>query len=386
MIDSSDSLDSPEPGAAASELFLELTPDKVLDAVERSGVETRPVCYPLNSFENRVYEVELADRTRVVAKFYRPGRWSQQQILEEHRLLAELHAEELPVAPPLPFRDSAGDATAGPTLQTIDGIFYALWERKAGRAPDELTDHIAHRLGVFTGRMHVVAARSSFEHRPRLDADYYVRRQLSFLERGRFIPRYLEARYMRAAEAIAAVADRELAGVEYIRLHGDLHLGNVLLRDGALRVIDLDDACLGPPVQDVWLALPGRDAHALRLRESFLEGYESFRAFERSSLSLIEVLRGLRLVRYCGWLARRHDDPAFRLGWPDFGSEEYWQRETGDLEEQVRCIETRQADRRQAGSRSYGGSQVATDPGQAKDAGEATELTQRDYFWDWQGD
>ncbi|MEM8930440.1 MAG: serine/threonine protein kinase, partial [Acidobacteriota bacterium] len=235
-----------------TDLFVTLTPERVLDAVEHGGLETRPVCYPLNSFENRVYEVELADRSRVVAKFYRPGRWSEAQILEEHAFLTELAEEEIPVCEVRPFPD-------GSTVQTVDGIHYSLWDRKAGRAPDELDDTSVQRLGAFVGRMHAVAGRRRFEHRPRLDADRYVRRPIAFLERRRMIARAYERRYLAAAEGIAEIADRELRGVETLRLHGDLHLGNVLFRDGLLRVLDFDDGCTGPAVQDLWLALPGRD-------------------------------------------------------------------------------------------------------------------------------
>ncbi|MEM6793704.1 MAG: phosphotransferase, partial [Acidobacteriota bacterium] len=147
----------------ADDLFLHLTPERVLEAVERAGLETRPVCYPLNSFENRVYEVELGDRSRVVAKFYRPNRWSREQILEEHRMLAELASEELPVCSPSLFPD-------GSSLQEIDGVLYGLWPRSGGRAPDEVDEDLALRLGMFVGRMHNVLARRAFELRPQLAA------------------------------------------------------------------------------------------------------------------------------------------------------------------------------------------------------------------------
>ena len=349
-----------------TELFLHLTPDRVLEAVEAAGLATRAVCYPLASFENRVYEVELADRNRVVAKFYRPGRWTREQILEEHSLLAELDADELPVCAARPFPD-------GETLHQRNGLFYGIWARSGGRAPDELGHDLASRFGMLVGRLHATATRRSFASRPRLDADRYVRRQTAFLERERVIPRHLERRYLKAAEAIADIADAELLGLETLRLHGDLHLGNVLLRDGQLRLLDFDDACSGPAVQDLWLAVPGRDAESERLRASMLEGYERFRLFDRSQLRLIEVLRGLRLVRYCGWLARRVDDPAFQRGWPDFGSEAYWQQETADLEEQLDIIRKR--------PRTTG------EPGAPAPQIESEEvLSNKDYFWDWPGD
>ncbi len=357
-------------GGDVTDLFLELTPEKVLEAVERSGLETHPVCYPLNSFENRVYEVELSDRSRIVAKFYRPGRWSEAQILEEHQFLDQLVAAEIPVCGVRRFAD-------GRSIDSIDGIFFSLWDRRAGRAIDELQAETAHRLGMFVGRMHGVGAGSSFESRPRLDADRYARRQAVFLEEHKLIPGAFERRYLRAAEEIADVADRTFAGADYQRIHGDLHLGNILFRDQELRVLDFDDACSGPAVQDLWLALPGRDSETAQLRSSFLEGYERFRLFDRASLGWVEVLRGLRLIRYCGWLARRRQDPAFQMGWPHFGTEDYWQTETADLEEQLELI--------RRGVRAELGQTPGSVPLGSAEETEA-ELTNKDFFWDWEGD
>jgi Ser/Thr protein kinase RdoA (MazF antagonist) len=351
----------------ATGLFLSLTPEKVLAAVEAAGLVTRPVCYPLNSFENRVYEIELADGGRVVAKFYRPGRWSEEQILEEHRFLAELDAEEIPVCPVRAFPD-------GSTLHSIEGIFYSLADRRGGRAPDELDGALARRLGMLVGRLHTVAARRPAPSRPALTADHYVRRNLAWLVEHATLPRHLEDRYLAAAGAIADAADRGMEGVPTHRLHADLHLGNVLLRDGLLRVLDFDDMVSGPAVQDLWLALPGRDDETLWLRQLFLEGYEHFRLFDRSTLRLIEPLRGLRLVRYAVWLARRWHDPAFQAAWPHFGTEEYWRQETETLEEQRAVVE--------------GDGGVAADSHLAAGDSRDTEpaLTNKDYFWDWEGE
>lgn len=358
----------------ASDLFLQLTPDRVLAAVEAGGFSTHPVCYPLNSFENRVYEVELTDRSRVVAKFYRPGRWSEEQILEEHRFLDKLAAEEIPVTPMLPFPD-------GGTLRRLEGreggegIFYAIAERRGGRAPDELSDDGVRRLGYLVGRMHTVGARRPAPSRPTLSADHYVRDRVDWLAVHDTIPTSYVNRYFDAALTIADIYEARVEGTEFQRIHADLHLGNLLYRDGRLRALDFDDMLMGPPVQDLWLALPGRDAEALRQREVFLEAYEQFRLFDRSTLNLIEPLRGLRLVRYAAWLARRWHDPAFKAGWPHFGTDEYWRRETDDLEEQLAVI------------------RGELTPGEAAAAGvepageeEEPELTNKDFFWDWEGD
>jgi Ser/Thr protein kinase RdoA (MazF antagonist) len=356
----------------ATDLFLSLTPDKVLAAVESAGLRCNPVCYPLNSFENRVYEVELEDRTRIVAKFYRPGRWSEEQILEEHQFLRELDEEEAPVCTVRPFPD-------GSTLHRTDHIYYSLADRRGGRAPDELDPATAYRLGMLVGRLHNVAVRRPAAHRLRLTADAFIRDDVAWLDAHAILPKHLHNRYCDTALAIAGQLDAALAAIDpgqIHRLHGDLHLGNVLLRDGVLRVLDFDDMVVGPAVQDVWLALPGRDAWALGLRERFLAGYEQFRIFDRSTLRLIEPLRGLRVIHYAAWLARRWHDPAFPAAWPHFGTLDYWQRETDDLEEQLALIRGELAP--PAGATGGDGN------GEGRAAEEVT-LTNRDFFWDWEG-
>jgi Ser/Thr protein kinase RdoA (MazF antagonist) len=331
----------------------------VLAAVEAGGLATNPVCYPLNSFENRVYEVELEDRTRIIAKFYRPGRWSEAQILEEHRFLADLAAEEIPVCPVREFPD-------GSTLKRQDGIYYTLAERRGGRAPDELDDAAVERLGMLVGRMHAVAVRRDAPHRLHLDADTYIRANLAWLDDHATVPRPLRARYAAAAGAIADRADELMAGVPVHRVHGDLHLGNLLYRDGLLHVLDFDDMAIGPAVQDLWLAVPGRDADARRQRELFIEAYERFRLFDRSTLRLIEPLRALRLVHFSTWIARRWHDPIFPATWPQFAAEDYWRQETDELERQLILIE-----------REAGGDGAAA-------AAVEEELTNKDFFWDWE--
>ena len=358
----------------ATDLFLSLTPERVLAAVEAAGLRCNTLCYPLNSFENRVYEVELEDRTRRVAKFYRPGRWSAEQIQEEHSFLAELEAEELSVCAVRPFPD-------GSTLHEIDGIYYSVSDRRAGRAPDELSDASVARLGSFVARMHNVGARRS-ANRPDLDADHYIRRALERIDEQGSLHGILRARYRTAALAIAEIADQMMAGAQTHRIHADLHLGNVLFRDEELRVLDFDDMVHGPAVQDLWLALPGRDDYTRRQREIFLESYERFRPFDRSTLHWIEALRGLRMVRYAGWLARRWHDPAFQTGWPHFGSEDYWQGEVDDLEEQRIAVEDAAA----AGAQGDPGAAAATSSFGLADRPNEEALTNKDYFWDWEGD
>ena len=344
-----------------TDLFIALTPERVLAAVEAAGLSCNAVCYPLNSYENRVYEVELEDKSRIVAKFYRPGRWTEEQILEEHAFLLELEEDEIPVCPVRRFPD-------GSTLKRQNDIYYSLAERRGRRAPDELTDELAERLGMLVGRMHVVAVRKPAEHRVALTAESYVRKNLAWLDEHEVLPDRLYARYFDAAEAIAGLTDELMEGVPMQRLHGDLHLGNLLLRDGQFNVLDFDDMVVGPAVQDFWLAIAGRDSYARRQQEHFIEGYERFRPFDRSTLRLVEPLRSLRLVHYATWLARRWHDPIFPATWTHFGTEDYWQQETEELERQLDLI------RQEKDPTAYAASKT-----------DEEELTNADLFWDWDG-
>lgn len=317
----------------------------------------KPVCSQLNSFENRVYLMETEDERRIVSKFYRPGRWSDAQILEEHRFLIDLSGEEIPVCPTLPFPD-------GQTLKEINGILYCLFEARGGRAPDELTDAHVDRLGMLIARMHNVAATRTAQHRLKLTAETYIWDDIGWMEEHDTVPVAFAGRYLDAATAIAEVADEYLDGVEVHRIHGDCHLGNLLLRDEVFHLLDFDDMLVGPAVQDLWLALPGRDDFTRRQRECFLEGYERFRSFDRTTLRLVEPLRGMRMIHYTGWLARRWHDPIFPRTWPHFGTEKYWEEETGALEDLV--------------------TQILRERGEAPAEKPEPALSNKDYFFDWE--
>ncbi len=344
---------------APTDLFLALTPEAVLQAVEAGGVRCKPVCCPLNSFENRVYLMEAEDDRRIVSKFYRPRRWSREQILEEHQFLGDLAAEDVPVCPTLPFPD-------GETLKQIDGILYCLFEARGGRAPDELTEADGERMGMLVARMHNVGVARPAEHRIHLTPETYIWDNVGWLEEHDTVPVPFASRYLDAATYIAEIAAEYLEGVEVHRIHGDCHLGNLLLRDGVFNVLDFDDMLVGPAVQDLWLALPGRDDHTRRQRECFLEGYERFRRFDRATLRLIEPLRGMRMIHYASWLAKRWHDPIFPRTWPHFGTEDYWQEETDALEELV--------------------THIRGERGEAPVQKPEPTLTNKDYFFDWEGD
>lgn len=319
---------------ASQQSFFSLTPERVLSSVEVGGRRATGYALALNSLENRVYEVELEDETRLVAKFYRPGRWTRAAILEEHAFLRELADEDLPVVPPLDLGDGA-------TLRdspTDDGaLLYAVFPKARGRVPEELGDAQLEQLGRLVARLHVVGARRATPDRPRLDAETYGAASVRLLAAGPFLPAELRARFVELGGALVAEcgAALERVGGEAIRLHGDCHLGNLLWGAQGPFFLDFDDFLAGPPAQDLWLLAPGRDAEALRQRELVADGYETMRAFDRRALRLVEPLRALRILRYAAWIAQRFDDPAFQRTFPAFTEYAWWQREVQTLEEQL---------------------------------------------------
>ena len=301
--------------------FFSLTPDRVLDAVEVGGLRCTGRCLPLRAFENRVYEVELVDESRLVVKFYRPGRWSRETILDEHRFLADLAAAEVPAVPPL-------DLGTGETLiETADGILYAAFPQRRGRTLDEGDDERLRQIGRLIGRMHAVGAARGAPHRPRFTIERYALEPLSVLLDGKVIPQPLAGRYRDVVMRIADAAAVPLGRARAQRIHGDLHWGNVIWAADGPILLDFDDCEMGPPVQDVWLLARGNSPEAHAVREQIITGYELFREFDRSSLALCEPLRALRIVYMSAWVARRWDDPAFPPAYPAFRTDNYWMSE-----------------------------------------------------------
>ena len=305
--------------AKAGSAFHTLTPDRVLDAVEAGGLRCTGRCLPLRAFENRVYEVELEDERRLVMKFYRPGRWSRETILDEHRFLQDLAEAELPVVAPL-------DLGTGRTLNEANGILYAAFPKVRGRTLDELDAEKRRRMGRTIGRMHAVGAARPAPHRRTLDVRYYIHEPLEVLRKGKFIPENLTSRYRDVAMRIADAVAKPLAAARMQRIHGDLHWGNVLWTPDPL-LVDFDDCMMGPPVQDLWLLASGGTEEARKAREDLIEGYEVFREFDRSTLALAEPLRAMRIVYMSGWIARRWADPSFPPAFPNFRDVRYWMDE-----------------------------------------------------------
>ncbi len=312
-----------------------LTPDAVLDAVESAGHRCDGRLLALNSYENRVYQVGREEGPPLVAKFYRPGRWSDEAILEEHAFTLELAEREIPVVPPL--RDAAGQ-----TLHRFRGFRFALAPRCPGRAP-ELDDPDTLRwMGRFIGRIHAVGALEPFAHRPALTVESYGDESLACLLDNGFIPPDLEPAYRSVAEDVLArvrAAYARAGAVALIRLHGDCHPGNVLWSESGPHFVDFDDCRLGPAIQDMWMLLSGgRGAMTGQLLD-FLEGYEEFHDFDPAELHLLEALRTLRLLHYSAWLARRWADPAFPACFPWFNTQRYWQDQVLALREQAALLD-----------------------------------------------
>jgi Ser/Thr protein kinase RdoA (MazF antagonist) len=305
--------------AEPSVSFHTLTPERVLDAVEAGGLRCTGRCVPLRAFENRVYEVELEDERRLVVKFYRPGRWSRETILDEHRFLEDLVAAELPVVAP-------ADLGTGRTLNETNGIYYAAFPKVRGRTLDELDAEKRRRMGRTIGRMHAIGAARPAPHRRKLDVRFYIHEPLDVLLKGHFIPENLAPRYRDVALRIADAVAKPLAAARVQRIHGDLHWGNILWTPDPL-LVDFDDCMMGPPVQDLWLLASGDTEDARKAREDLIEGYELFREFDRSTLALAEPLRAMRIIHMSGWIAKRWADPSFPPAFPNFKDVRYWMEE-----------------------------------------------------------
>jgi Ser/Thr protein kinase RdoA (MazF antagonist) len=343
------------PSSPSDTPYAGLSPDIVLDALDAVGLRGDGRLIQLNSYENRVFQVYLEDGRIVVTKFYRPARWSDAQILEEHAFAAELAANEIPVAAswPLtldPASPHAGNVTligneAHSTLgrfETALGPFrFSVSTRLAGRAPELEDADTLEWIGRFVGRIHAIGALKPFETRLTLDPQTFGFDNRDWLLAQQIIPPDAESAWRQITEeALAAVADAfQSAGpARTLRLHGDCHMGNVLWAADGPHFVDLDDAVNGPAMQDLWMLLSGDDTTMRRQLAATLEGYESFMDFDRRELRLIEPLRTLRIIHHSAWIARRWNDPAFPVAFPWFDSPSYWAEQTSRLREQLKAM------------------------------------------------
>jgi Ser/Thr protein kinase RdoA (MazF antagonist) len=314
--------------------YSKLTPDCALDALAAVGFRPDGRLLALNSYENRVYQAWMEEGPPLVAKFYRPARWSEAQIREEHEFARELAEREIPLVAPL--------VVSGRTLHEFGGFRYAVFPRRGGRSPELEDPKTLEWIGRFVGRIHAVGATAPFRARPALDIESHGTEPRKWLLASGLVPADLLDSW-ESATALALEAARrchERAGdMKPIRLHGDCHAGNVLWTDEGPHFVDLDDSRMGPAVQDLWMLLSGDRAEMGQQLSHVLAGYEEFHDFDLRELLLIEALRTLRLLHYSAWIARRWDDPAFPAAFPWFGTQRYWQDRILEMREQIAAME-----------------------------------------------
>ena len=310
----------------------------MLDALAAVGLRPDGRLLALNSYENRVYQAWMEEGPPLVAKFYRPERWSDAQILEEHAFARELAEHEIPVVAPL--------AINGGTLHAAEGFRFAVFARRGGRPPELEDPKVLEWIGRFVGRIHAVGAARPFRERPALDIDSHGIEPRTWLLASGQVPADLREAWETATTLALDGARRSYeraGGVRSIRLHGDCHGGNVLwTEDGEMRgphFVDLDDSRSGPAVQDLWMLISGDRAAMTRQLADVLKGYQDFREFDPRELALVEALRTLRLIHYSAWIARRWEDPAFPAAFPWFGTQRYWQSRILEMREQIAAMD-----------------------------------------------
>lgn len=324
-------------GEGETKFFYELGPDEVLGALDLLKLQTTGRCLALNSMENRVYEIELENEPPIVVKFYRPGRWSEVQIGEEHQFLDDLTEAEIGVIAPLKFE--------GETLflDAKTKLWFALFPKKGGRHPDEMNEEQLLIAGRLLGRLHNVGAMKKFKHRLTLSPSTYGQSSIQVIEGLNVVPSYLEQNFFSEARSITALIEPLFKDINLLRIHGDCHWGNIIWRESeGPFLLDFDDIVMGPAMQDIWLCLPGRDEETTQRRQILLSGYEEFRDFPYHELKLIEPLRTLRYLHFAAWLSKRADDPAFKEAFPYFRENAYWETLLSDLRIQRQLIESAQ--------------------------------------------
>lgn len=309
--------------------YANLSPDLIFDAIESVGFRCTSSLLALNSYENRVYQVGIEEAEPLIVKFYRPQRWSNAAILEEHQFSLELASQEIPVVAPLVIADR--------TLHEYQNYRFALFPRKGGRVLELDNLEQLEWVGRFMGRIHAVGACHQFQHRLRLDVSSYGHAPYQFLLKNNFIPAELKNNFCHLLDELLPQIAQKFAQVQpliYLRLHGDCHAGNILWNNDGPQFVDLDDCLMGPAIQDIWMLLSGNDQDINQQLERILQGYQKFHDFNFSEINLIEALRTLRMIHYAAWLANRWQDPAFPLNFPWFNTSRYWEGLLNDLREQ----------------------------------------------------
>lgn len=322
-----------EPSATDDFSFAGLTPEVIANALASVGVDPQSGLLALNSYENRVYQFRADDGLRYVAKFYRPARWRTEQILEEHAFTLELAAAEVPAVAPLRLQQR--------TLHDYQGYRFALFPSVGGRAVEPGDLDQLERIGRQLGRLHAVAQQGQFQYRNTLNYPLFVTDSLTTLAATELLPDNLRSAFWAIAEPLSAqLAKVDLSRYDKQRLHGDCHLGNMLLLDDQLTLVDFDDALTGPAMQDLWMMVAGDDRHSRWLQfDALAAGYEEFAEFPFDQAALIEPLRAFRIIHYMAWLARRWDDAAFRRAFPWFAEQRYWEQQILILKEQFAALQ-----------------------------------------------
>jgi Ser/Thr protein kinase RdoA (MazF antagonist) len=326
-------------GDGQTQHFYSLTPDIVLDAFESIGLRSTGRVMQMNSMENRVYEVELevdkepenpSERFKII-KFYRPGRWSKEQIQEEHDFLFDLLDHEIQVIAPDKFEGES-------IFKNQEGLWFSLFPKKGGRAADEWTTPLLSQMGRLLARLHNIGASKKAEHRIKLDLETYGHKNLEYLLTSNTIPIEYNKSFETIVNQVLKESEPLFKNINYQRVHGDCHHGNTLLSEGSPFMIDFDDMVVGPKVQDIWMVTPGDDEYAIEQRDTLLEAYESMADFDRRELKLIESLRALRMIHFSSWIAHRYEDDSFKRVFPTFNTSQYWERELFCLREQLAKI------------------------------------------------
>ncbi len=313
--------------------FEDLTPDKILKSAEISlEIPFSGYLHPLPSYINRVYELESAAGERFIIKFYRPGRWTFDCIMDEHDFILDCYENEIPVVPPIILN-------TGSTINEVDGIYYALFNKRSGRLIELNSDEDWIRLGAIVGRMHSVGYRFDADNREILHPQETTKSDVNYLLDQNLIPEPYKSEFVKLTGELTEVITPLFHNIELLRIHGDCHAGNILERPGeGLMLIDFDDMVTGPAVQDLWLLLPGYYKDCTVEMELLLEGYNQFLHFNRNQLNLIEPLRAMRMIYFLAWCSTQIDDYKFMHNFPDWGSTGFWQKEINDLELQLSII------------------------------------------------